>query len=229
MELLTGKTALVTGAASGVGAAAALLYAEYGAKVIVADASEKGGHDIVTRIKSRNGEAAFIRMGAGSLAECALLIKTAVGTYGDIDIACNNVNSFGESRYRVVKDPEAFDNEVEFNLDTLFYYMKYEIAAMRKQNKGVIVNTTHAAGSLGLLELVPAPAGERPSGNIRLYAVTPALMNAALQENMNAAENPTLIKLSPIDRLGRIEEVARLVIWLSTDGVLWLPAANGKN
>jgi 3-oxoacyl-[acyl-carrier protein] reductase len=113
---------------------------------------------------------------------------------------------------------------------------------MRKQHKGVIINTTYATGSLGLVafspfihlklglvELMPIPPGERPSGNIRLHAVTPALMNAALQESTNAAEKATFIKLSPIDRLGRIEEVARLVIWLSTDGVRWLPAANGKN
>ncbi|MES1160548.1 MAG: SDR family NAD(P)-dependent oxidoreductase, partial [Bacteroidota bacterium] len=235
MELhLTGKTVLVTGAASGVGAAAALLYAEYGAKVIVADASEKGGQDIVARIKSSNGKAVFIKTGAGSLADCALLIKTVVSLYGSIDIACNNINVVSDTGNRIGRDPETFTNEVDFNLDTLFYYMKFEIAAMQKQKKGVIVNITHAAGSLGLvtfspfvnlkfglMELMPPPASKRPFGKIRLYAVTPALMNAALQGNPDAAENPTSIKLSSIDRIGKIEEAARLIIWLSTDGVHW--------
>lgn len=239
----TGKTALVTGAASGIGAAAALLYAHHGAKVIVADINEKGGRAIVTRIKNKNGEATFIRMGAGSLTEYAQLIKRAVGTYGSIDIACNNINAFGESGTRVDKNPEAFDNEVDLNLDNLFYCMKFEIAAMHGQNKGVIVNITHAPGALGFVafnpyvqltygvaELMPTlPTGQQSAGNIRISAVTPALMNAALLENMNAAENPSFIKLSPIDRMGRIEEVARLVIWLSSDKALCLPAARDRN
>ena len=224
----TGKTVLVTGAGSGIGATTALLYAEQGAKVIIADTSEEEGNDTVSRIKSQNGEASFLRMRVSSLAACSLFIKKAAGVHGRIDIACNNASRSDESPYGTDKNPEAFDHEADFPLDSLYCCMKYEIETMQKQDKGIIVNITSLRGALGMLafspyvnlkygiiELMPHPAVDYIPGSILIHAITPAYLNASLWENTKAAGEPLPAKLSPIDRLGKIEAIARLAIWLS--------------
>src|SRR5258708_25426141 len=237
MELsFTGKIALVTGAGSGIGAATALLYAEYGAKVIVADTSEKEGNDTVARIKSKNGEATFIRMGLSSLTACSLFIRKVARGYGRIDIACNNASVFHESQYAANKNPETFNNEMDFDLNSLFYCMKYEIETMQKQDMGIIVNIAPVPGSLGLvafspyvnlkygvIELMQNPTGESLSGGIRIHAITPAFMNTSLWENAKTAEKTTLIKLSSIDRLGKMEAVAKLAILPITAPLFFFP------
>src|ERR1700737_5407255 len=110
-KYFTGKTALVTGAGWGIGAATALLYAAYGAKVVVSDTSRKMGNNTVAKIKSSKGEATFIRADVSNPAECELLIKQTIETYGSIDIACNNAGIFGEPRYPAEKDLEAYERE----------------------------------------------------------------------------------------------------------------------
>src|SRR5450432_371018 len=89
-QYFEGKTALVTGAGWGIGAAIAMLYAAYGAKVIVSDTSGKLGRNTVERIRSKKGEATFIKADVCKASECEELIKKTINTYGSIDIACNN-------------------------------------------------------------------------------------------------------------------------------------------
>jgi NAD(P)-dependent dehydrogenase (short-subunit alcohol dehydrogenase family) len=229
-QYFKGKTALVTGSAYGIGAATALLYSAHGAKVIVADRAVEAGNETVDKIKSRNGEATFIKTDVSSPAECEQMVKRAVETYGSLDIAFNSATILDESRYPEVKDMLVFNNVVEANLNGLFYCMKYEIEAMQKQDGGVIVNMTSILGALdfgsynpypdtkyGIVEIGQNTPRKYSDKKIRINAVTPAFVTTALIKDSKSNEKGSLVRFSPSGRLMKTEKIAGLVIWLSSD------------
>jgi NAD(P)-dependent dehydrogenase (short-subunit alcohol dehydrogenase family) len=202
------KTVLVTGAGWGIGAATALLYAAYGAKVIVSDTSRKGGNNILAKIKYRKGNATYVRTDVSNAAACEELIKRTIQIYGSIDIACNNSAVFSEPLHPADGHLGSSDNQVGLNLTGLNNCMQYEVEAMQKQGGGVIVNTSSIMGAIGLapssqfieakygmvtrLQDVP---GEYPS--IHIYTIAPSFIDTALLKD--------------------IQEVAGLVLWLTSD------------
>src|ERR1700730_17028435 len=173
-QYFKGKSALVTGAGWGIGAATALLYAAYGAKVIISDTSRKAGNDTVAKIKSRKGDATFIKANVNSPAECEQLIKRTIETYGSIDIACNNAGITGEPRHQANKDMEEIEREADDSFNGLFYCLKYEIEAMEKQGGGVIVNIASTLGAIGLASFSPYADAIYPARGIRINAVESA-------------------------------------------------------
>ncbi len=229
-QTFRGKTVLVTGAGWGIGAATALLYGACGAKVIVSDTSQKGGTDTVSKINRQHGTATYIKTDVGNAAACKKLVKRTIETYGSIDIACNNSAIFGEPLYRADINREAFDRKVDLNLNSLHNCMQYEIEAMLKQGGGIIVNTSSILGTIGLaslsqfieakysmtalLQYIP---GEYPVRGIHINTIAPAFIDIALLKDMSQKETAGGIKLFPMDRYGTIQEVAGLVLWLSSD------------
>ena len=221
---------MVTGAAYGIGAATALLYSAHGAKVIVSDSAVEAGKETVAKIKSRNGEATFIKTDVSSSAECEQLVKRAVETYGSIDIAFNNATILEESRSTGVKKILDFNNVVDANMNGLFYCMKYEIEAMQKLDGGVIVNMTSVLGALdfgshnpypdakyGILEIGQNTPREYSDKKIRINAVTPAYIKTALIKDSKSNEKGSQVRFSPMGRLMKTEKVAGLIVWLSSD------------
>ncbi len=148
--VLSGKVALITGAASGIGKAAALKFAGEGAKVVLADINEKGGQAVADEVKKGGGEAIFVKCDVSSDKEVETLIAKAVDTYGRLDCAFNNAGIDGESaltdKYRVSE----WDRVIGINLKGVWLCMKYEIAQMLKQGNGSIVNTSSVAGLVAL-------------------------------------------------------------------------------
>ena len=222
------KTALVTGAGWGIGAAIALLYAAYGARVIVSDTSRKGGKDTMAKIKYQKGNATYIKADVSNAVACEELIKRTIQTYGRIDIACNNSAVFAEALGPADVDVESSDNQLGLNLAGLKNCMQYEIEAMQKQGGGVIVNTSSIMGAVGLasssrfveakygiITLLQCVSKEYPA--IRINTIAPAFINTALSKDMIQREGEGRTKLFPIDRHGSIKEVAGLVLWLSSD------------
>jgi NAD(P)-dependent dehydrogenase (short-subunit alcohol dehydrogenase family) len=235
-----GKTVLVTGAGWGIGAAAALLYAAYGAKVIISDTSRKGGKDTLEKIKNQRGNATYIKTDVSNAAACEELIKRTIRTYGSIDIACNNSAVFSEPLHSADRDMESADNQVGLNLTGLNNCMQYEIEAMQKQGGGVIVNTSSimGAGSLassikyieakyGILTLLQNVSGEYPA--IHINTIAPAFIDTAVLKDMIQKETEGGIKLFPMDRHGTVQEVAGLVLWLSSDETHLLPTVCNDN
>ena len=229
-QYFTGKTALITGGASGIGASTALLYSVQGAKVIVSDSNEDSGYDAVAKIKSNSGEATFIRADVSSPAECKRLIIRAVETYGSIDIAFNNSTTLDKSLSPDDKNLFVFDHAVEANLHGLFYCMKYEIEAMQKKDGGVIVNMTSILGALdfgsynphpdakyGVADLGQNAPRECSDKKIRINTVTPAFTKTAIIKDLNSKEKVSPVRLSAMGRLVKPEKVADLIIWLSSD------------
>lgn len=237
-----GKTVLVTGAGWGIGAATASLYAVYGAKVIVSDTSRKWGKDTVAKIKSQNGNATYIKTDVSNASACEKLIKKTIETYGSIDIACNNSAIFSETLHPADRDMEAFDNEMGLNLHGLDNCMRYEIEAMQKQGGGVIVNTSSIMNAVdlaslrrfvdakyGMATLLQNTPGGYPARGIHINTIPPAFINTAILNSTFQIGKEMRGKSSPMDRLGMIQEVAWLVLWLSSDEKHHLPTVFKDN
>ena len=228
----TDKVAIVTGAGSGIGQAAAILYAAQGAIVVVSDVNEKGGALTVDTIKKNGGQAVFIKADVSNPADCEKLVAQTVEKFGRLDVAFNNAGIGGEANLIADMSVEGWNKIIAVNLSSVFYCMKYEIAAMLKNGKGAIVNMSSILGSVGFANsagYVAAKHGvigvsqnaavEYSAKGIRVNAVgpgfinTPLLTTAGMDDNMKKA----LAAMHPIGRLGEPGEVAELVVWLSSD------------
>ncbi|MFP5042792.1 SDR family oxidoreductase [Parasediminibacterium sp. JCM 36343] len=225
-SLFANRVAVVTGAGSGIGQATALAYAAGGAKVIVSDIKE---NDTVAKIKANGGEATFIKTDVSKAAECEHLVKQTIDIYGKIDIAFNNAGILGETNQLAEMSLAGFEKVISVNLNGVFYCMKYEIDAMLKQGGGVIVNTASILGAVGFMSfsgyvaakhgvvgLTQNAAMEYSKKGIRINCVAPGFINTPLLNDIDKAGKEALELKHPIGRLGTSEEVAALVIWLSS-------------
>src|SRR5690349_7811176 len=124
-KYLSGKTAIVTGGASGIGEATALLYAGYGANLVVSDIHEESGNKVVERIKRNGGNAIFIEADVSKPEACEQLANKTVEAFGSIDIAFNNAGIGGESNAVADMSVEGWNRVINVNLNSVFYCMKY--------------------------------------------------------------------------------------------------------
>src|SRR5690606_4965601 len=125
--------------ASGIGRATALLYAQNGAKVVVCDMNEAGGNETAEMIKSFGGDAMWIPADVSKPEDCENLVTSTVKHFGRLDIACNNAGIAGEQSPMADMSIENWRHVMAVNLDSVFYCMKYQIAAMLKTGGGAIV------------------------------------------------------------------------------------------
>lgn len=230
MGILNNKVALVTGAGSGIGLAIAQAYAKEGAKVIVSDINEEHGNEAVEKIKSEGGEASFIKADTSNAEQVGALVKKTVEIYGRLDIACNNAGIGGEQELTGDYSLDSWRKVLSVNLDGVFYGCKYALEQMDKNGGGVIVNIASIHGTVaaplssaytsakhavvGLTKNIGAEYGQR---NIRCNAVGPAYIETPLLESASGDMKEALIAKHPMGRLGRPEEVAELVLFLSSD------------
>ncbi|MFO7944252.1 MAG: SDR family oxidoreductase [Anaerolineales bacterium] len=232
MNILEGKVALVTGAASGIGRKVAEYYARDGAKVVVSDVDQKGGAETVDHIKNAGGQAVFIEADVSKPSDCKHLISATVEEFGQLDIACNNAGIGGEQNPTADYSLEGWEKVISVNLSGVFYCMKYEIPAMLESDGGAIVNISSILGQVGfqgapayvsakhgVVGLTKTAAMEYGQQNIRVNAVGPAFIRTSLISKLEEDEEAFqgLVGLHPIGRIGEPEEVAELVSWLSSD------------
>ena len=232
MSLFNGKVAIVTGGGSGIGQAACYSYAQEGAKVVVSDVDENGGNETCRAILDRNGEAIFVRADVSNPSDCQALVAKTLEKYGQLDIAFNNAGIGGEANLTADYSVEGWQKVISINLSGVFYGMKYEIPAMLKAGGGAIVNMSsvlgqegfarspaYAAAKHGVIGLTQTAAVEYAQQGVRINSVGPAFIHTPLISGLeeNKQTRDYLISLHPIGRLGTPEEVAALVIWLSSE------------
>lgn len=233
MSNLKGKTAIVTGGASGIGEATVLLYAEEGCNVVISDLNIEKGHRLAEQIKQSGGVAIFIKADVSKPADCENLIKKTMESFGSVDIAFNNAGIGGESNAVADMSIEGWNKIIAVNLNSVFYCMKYELLHMQKQGSGAIVNNSSILGQVGfanaagyvaakhgIIGLTQNAALEYSSKGIRINAVGPAFINTPLLTEAGMDDNvkkTVLVPMHPIGRLGESKEVAELVVWLSSD------------
>jgi NAD(P)-dependent dehydrogenase (short-subunit alcohol dehydrogenase family) len=229
-----GKISLVTGAGSGIGRAVAELYAQGGARVIVADINDAAGDETVRRIRAAGGQALFCHTDVSSANECEKLVRFAVEKCGRLDIACNNAGISGESSQTADYSLEGWNQVISTNLSGIFYCMRYEIPAMLEHGNGVIVNMSSVLGQVafatsaayvaakhGVIGLTRTAAVEYARLGIRVNAVGPSFIKTSMISVGEDGELPYIYKMlasqHPVGRLGEASEVAELVAWLSSD------------
>jgi len=240
MTQFDGKVAIVTGAASGIGATTADFYARDGARVVVSDVDEKGGRETVERIRNSGGEAFFVGTDVSDPAACEDLVAQTLDRYGRLDIAFNNAGIGGEQAPTADYPLDAWHQLMGVNLFGVFYCMKYQIPAMLENGGGAIVNMASILGRVafatspayvtskhGVIGLTANAAVEYGQQGIRVNAVGPGFIRTPLISELEQDEQAynMLVGLHPMGRLGETEEVAELVLWLSSDKASFVTGA----
>lgn len=231
MARFDGRTALVTGAGSGIGEAVAKLLAADGAKVVVADIDMTGANRVVEEITSAGGSAAASEQNTADPAANEAVVDFAKREFGALHLAVNNAGIGGPLAPTGEYPIDGWQRVIDINLNGVFYGLRYELPAIVEAGGGAIVNiasilgTNGTAGSPayvaakhGVVGLTKTAAIEYSSQGVRVnsvgpgYIETPLLAKALDQDQMQG-----LVGLHPIGRLGRAEEVATLVAFLLSD------------
>lgn len=230
---LMGKIALITGGASGIGRATALLFAKEGAKVVVSDIDVSGGERTVRDIVANGSEALFIKADVSQEADVDRLVSATVERFGRLDCAFNNAGIEGSTATTANCSNETWTRTLAVNLTGVWMCMRAEIRQMLRQGSGAIVNTASVAGLAGfaglpayvaskhgVVGLTRCAALEYAKNGIRINAVCPGVIQTPMIERLiqeqRGAEN--LIAMEPVGRLGTPEEIADAVAWLCSDG-----------
>ncbi len=235
--LLDGKVALVTGGGSGIGRASGVALAREGAKVVLADVDARGGEETARLIEAAGGEALFVAADVSRSQEVEALMARAVEVFGRLDCAVNNAGIQGELNPTDECSEENWDRTIAVNLTGVWLCMKYEIARMREQGSGAIVNVAsnfgfvgspgmpaYAAAKHGVLGLTKTAALEYAAMGIRVNAVCPGPVQTPLVDNMLSAQPDlagqimdSITQRLPLGRLGRPEEIGAAIVWLCSD------------
>jgi len=226
MGKLQNKVALITGGASGIGAATARLFVQEGAKVVLADLNEEKGKAFEAELKSQGAEAVFVKANITSEEEVANLFKQAIEAFGKVDIVFNNAG-IGRVQPSHELDYSEWRNTVNVDLDGVFLVARESIREMLKAGGGTIVNTASMYGWVGspgsaaynaakggVINLTRSLALEYADQNIRVNALCPGFIDTPIIPEENKKE---LAAITPMKRLGQADEMATAVLFLASD------------
>jgi NAD(P)-dependent dehydrogenase (short-subunit alcohol dehydrogenase family) len=229
---LTGKVALISGAASGMGRSEATIFAGEGAKVVVGDLLEAEGRDVVDAIAKAGGQARFVKLDVTDEKSWQDAVASAVSAYGKLDILVNNAGISGTF------DPDtlsvsAWDRLMSVNAKGVFLGMKYAVPALEKAGGGAIVNISSISGfagqdrvhmaynaSKGAVRIMTKSAAVQfGKHGIRVNSVHPGIM-PPMRTSVGSADpawRERSLRHVPLKREGRVEEVAYAVLFLASD------------
>ncbi len=231
---VTGKRILITGGASGIGAASALLLASRGAKVVIGDMAEKMGESVAQQGRDAGNSIVFKKVDVTSGDDVRALFDFAVETLGGLDVVVNNAGIDHKPSPMHELSDEDFDRNIAVNLKGVWHCMRAAINCMISNGGGHVINVASIAGlrsapmisaysaaKHGVMGLTKSAAHEYARANIRFNAVCPSFIDTPMVRNTMAAMNEraqqATVKASPLRRLGEVDEVSAAIAWLASD------------
>ncbi|MCB1999328.1 MAG: SDR family oxidoreductase [Burkholderiaceae bacterium] len=238
------KAILVTGGGSGIGRASALLLAQAGARVAVADQSLSAATETAMMIRDAGGDALALQADVSDEHSVMHMIDGTVSAFGRLDGAFNNAGigagRIGALPQNIAEMPmETWSRIIAVNLTGVWLCMKYELAQMQKQGHGgAIVNTASIAGLTGIptasayvaskhgvLGLTKTAALEYAAKHIRVNAVCPGYVETGMTEDLSAQRIAAIVDKVPMKRMGTPAEIAQLVLWLLSERASYMTGA----
>jgi NAD(P)-dependent dehydrogenase (short-subunit alcohol dehydrogenase family) len=235
-----GKAAFVTGAASGIGRAAALAFAAEGASVVAADISEQGNQETVRLIDEQGGKALAVRCDVSRAQDVMAALAKTVEAFARLDFAFNNAGIEPRKPAPTADyDEEEWNRIFDINLRGMFLCMKHEIPLIQKHGQGgAIVNTSSGAGVIGIkgspaytaakhgvIGLTKAAALDYAAQNIRINAVCPGYIDTPMMGRFTGGTPEGRAKVvaeEPAGRMGTPEEIAAAVVFLCSDAAAFM-------
>jgi NAD(P)-dependent dehydrogenase (short-subunit alcohol dehydrogenase family) len=229
-DRFTDKVVLITGAASGIGRAAAIAFAAEDARVAMLDRSADALEAVQVSLKNAGSEVLTITCDVSSPDQVEGAIKQVVNRFGRLDIAFNNAGVENKAAPVHEIDLAEWDRIIGINLRGTFLCMKHELAQMVKQGGGVVVNTSSGAGIRGvaggaayaaskhaIIGLTRSAALDYAKQNIRVNAVLPGNIETPMMDRFTGGDIQKAIDLEPVGRLGKPAEIAEAVLWMASD------------
>lgn len=233
MKLLSGKTAIVTGAARGIGEAVALKFAEHGANIAftyVSDSSRDRAAQLEARLTTLGVKAKAYQSNAGDAAQCESLVNEVIKEFGTVDILVNNAG-ISKDNLLLRLTPDQWDEVIRVNLNSVFYMTKQVIRPMMKARSGSIINmssvigemgnagqTSYAASKAGILGFTKSVAKELGSRNVRCNAIAPGFVETDMTSYLKEGEAGEKYKAGiPLGRFASGEDIANTALYLASD------------
>ncbi len=242
MARLDGKVALITGAGNGMGQVASVLFAQEGARIVVADFSPEGGAETVAAVEAVGGEAAFVKVDVARSDQVEAMITFTMERFGALNVLYNNAGIFPAEDGGATETPEpTWDRVMEVNLKGVWLGCKYGIPAMLTSGGGSIVNVAsfvalmgaataqiaYTASKGGVLAMTREIAVEYGRQNIRANSLCPGPIGTPmLEELMSDPERKARRMVHiPMGRLGQAEELAKAALFLASDDSSFMTGA----
>lgn len=233
MKLLEGKTAIVTGAARGIGEAIALKFASQGANVAftyVSDSSAEKATALEAKLKGMGVKAKASKSNAGDFSQCESFVNDVLKEFGAVDICVNNAG-ISKDNLLLRMSPEQWEEVIKVNLNSVFYMTKQVIKPMMKARQGSIINmssiigemgnagqSSYAASKAGIIGFTKSVAKELGSRNIRCNAIAPGFVETDMTAYLKEGDAGDKYKSSiPLGRFASGEDIANAVLFLSSD------------
>lgn len=229
-DRFTGKVAFITGAAGGIGRAAAVAFAAEGARVAILDRTEDALRGTEAAVRELGAEVLAIACDVSRPEQVEAAVDRVVERFGRLDVAFNNAGVENRAAPLHEIELEEWDRILDINLRGTFVCMKHELAQMVRQGGGVVVNTASGAGIRGvaggasyatskfaIIGMTKSAALDYATRNIRVNAVLPGNIETAMMDRFTGGDIQKAIDLEPVGRLGRPEEIAEAVLWMASD------------
>ena len=226
---LTGKIAVVTGAAQGIGQAIATTLAQEGADVVVADLNANRCHETVERVKQLGRKAIAVSVNVGDWDQVKRMVDHVLKEWERIDILVNNAGITRDGLLMRMKE-EDWQAVLQVNVTGTFFCAKAVLPTMSRQRRGRIVNIASIVGAIGnagqanyaaskaaVIGLTKTIAREYASRNITINAVSPGFIDTAMTQELSADAKEALLNQIPLKRLGQPSDVADAVSFLCTE------------